>query len=46
VPKFPSPDEIFVVVAGGRAGRFSCARPGWLATRNGSRLVTRAIRTA
>ncbi|HEV8676913.1 MAG TPA: hypothetical protein VGX21_22990 [Methylomirabilota bacterium] len=46
VPKFPSPDEIFVVVAGGRAGRFSCALPGWLATRNGSRLVTRAIRTA
>jgi hypothetical protein len=46
VPKFPSPEEIFVAVAGGRAGRFSCAVPGWLATRNGSRLVTRAIRAA
>jgi hypothetical protein len=44
VPKFPSPEEIFIVVAGGGAGRFSCALPGWLATRNGSRLVTRAIR--
>ncbi len=44
VPKFPSPEEIFVVVAGGRAGRFSCALPGWLATRNGSRLVTKLIR--
>jgi hypothetical protein len=46
VPKFPSPEEIFVVVAGGRAGRFSCALPGWLATRNGSRLVTKPIRLA
>jgi hypothetical protein len=43
VPKFPSPEDIHVVVAGGRAGRFSCALPGWLATRNGSRLVTRRI---
>jgi hypothetical protein len=46
VPKFPSPAEIFLVVAGGRAGRFSCALPGWLATRNGSRLVTKPIRAA
>jgi hypothetical protein len=46
VPKFPSPEEIFVVVAGGRAGRFSCALPGWLATRNGSRLVTKPIGSA
>jgi hypothetical protein len=43
VPKFPSPDEIHVVVAGGTAGRFSVAIPGWLGTRNGSRPITRAI---
>jgi hypothetical protein len=43
VPKFASPEEIHVVVAGGTAGRFSVAIPGWLGTRNGSRPVTRAI---
>jgi hypothetical protein len=43
VPKFPSPEEIHVVVAGGTAGRFSMAIPGWLGTRNGSRPVTRVI---
>ncbi|HEY3066600.1 MAG TPA: hypothetical protein VGL09_12455 [Methylomirabilota bacterium] len=43
VSKFPSPEEIHVVVAGGTAGRFSVAIPGWLGTRNGSRPVTRAI---
>ena len=43
IPKFPSPEEIHVVVAGGTAGRFSVAIPGWLGTRNGSRPVSRAI---
>ena len=43
VPKFPSPDEIHIVVAGGTAGRFSVAVPGWLGTKNGSRPVTRAV---
>jgi hypothetical protein len=43
VPKFPSPEEIHVVVAGGTAGRFSVAIPGWLGTKNGSQPVTRAI---
>jgi hypothetical protein len=43
VPKFPSPAEIHIVVAGGTAGRFSVAIPGWLGTRNGSRPVTRAV---
>jgi hypothetical protein len=43
ISKFPSPEEIHVVVAGGTAGRFSMAIPGWLGTRNGSRPVTRAI---
>ncbi|MCI0548021.1 MAG: hypothetical protein L0027_12155 [Candidatus Rokubacteria bacterium] len=43
VPKFPSVSEIHVVVAGGTAGRFSMAVPGWLGTRNGSSPVTVAI---
>jgi hypothetical protein len=43
VPKFPSAEEIHIVVAGGTAGRFSVAIPGWLGTRNGSRPVTRPI---
>ncbi len=43
IPKFPSPAELHVVVAGGTAGRFSMAIPGWLGTRNGSRPVTVAI---
>jgi hypothetical protein len=30
IPKFPSPQELHVVVAGGTAGRFSMAVPGWL----------------
>ena len=37
ISKFPSTEEIHVVVAGGTAGRFSVAIPGWLGTRNGSR---------
>jgi hypothetical protein len=44
IPKFPSPQELHVVVAGGTAGRFSMAIPGWLGTRNGSRPVTVPIR--
>ena len=32
-----------LVVAGGTAGRFSAAIPGWLGTRNGSRPVTRPV---
>ncbi len=44
IPKFPSTDELHVVVAGGTAGRFSMAIPGWLGTKNGSRPVTVAVR--
>jgi hypothetical protein len=44
IPKFPSVDDLHVVVAGGTAGRFSMAIPGWLGTKNGSCPVTRAIR--
>jgi len=43
VPKFPSAEEIHIVVAGGTAGRFSVAIAGWLGTKNGSRPVTRAV---
>jgi hypothetical protein len=43
VPKFPSIEEIHIMVAGGTAGRFSMAVPGWLGTRNGSRPLTRLI---
>jgi hypothetical protein len=46
VPKFPSPEAIHIVVAGGTAGRFSVAVPGWLGTRHGSRPVTRAVENA
>jgi hypothetical protein len=44
IPKFPSPEELHVVVAGGTAGRFSMAIPGWLGTRNGSRPITVPLR--
>jgi len=43
ISKFPSTEEIHVVVAGGTAGRFSVAIPGWLGTKNGSRPVTRPV---
>jgi hypothetical protein len=43
VPKFPSVDEIVIVVAGGTAGRFSAVVPGWMGGEMGSRPVTRAI---
>ncbi len=46
VPKFPSIDEILVVVAGGTAGRFSAVVPGWMGGEMGSRPVTRAIEDA
>ena len=43
ISKFPSTEEIHVVVAGGTAGRFSVAIPGWLGMRNGSSPVTRVV---
>jgi hypothetical protein len=43
IPKFPSTNELHVVVAGGTAGRFSMAIPGWLGTKNGSTPITLAI---
>jgi len=43
VPKFPSPEEVMVVVAGGTAGRFSAAIPGWLGGKHGSQPVTKLV---
>src|SRR6266540_2313360 len=43
ISKFPSTEEIHVVVAGGTAGRFSVAIAGWHGSKNGSRPVTRAV---
>ena len=43
IAKFPSPEEIMIVVAGGTAGRFSAVVPGWMGGEMGSRPVTRRI---
>ncbi|MGH7333725.1 MAG: hypothetical protein ACREKS_13475 [Candidatus Rokuibacteriota bacterium] len=43
VPKFPSVDEILVMVAGGTAGRFSAVVSGSMGGEMGSRPVTRPI---
>ena len=39
----PSPDDILLIVAGGRAGRFSACIPGWVSMK-ACRAVTKAIR--
>jgi hypothetical protein len=46
VRKFRSPESLFVVVAGGTAGRFSVAIPGWVADDLGSTPVTKRINTS
>jgi hypothetical protein len=46
IPKFPSLEEIVIVVAGGTAGRFSAVVPGWMGGELGSRPVTRRIEEA
>jgi len=43
VSKFPGVGELHILVAGGTAGRFSMAVPGWLGTRNGSQPLTRLV---
>ena len=43
IPKFPSVEEIMVIVAGGTAGRFSAVVPGWMGGELGAQPVTRAI---
>ena len=42
-PKFSSPDNILIMVAGGTAGKFSAAVGGWASGGLGSKAVTRAI---
>src|SRR5262245_3412000 len=44
IPKFRSPDNVKIVVAGGTAGRFSAIVPGWTFAKS-SRLVFRKITT-
>ena len=46
IAKFPSPEEIAIIVAGGTAGRFSAVVPGWIGGEMGSRPVTRRIEEA
>lgn len=43
VRKFRSPESILLVVAGGTAGRFSVAIPGWVADDLGSTPVSKRI---
>jgi len=43
-PKFPGPESILIIVAGGTAGRFSAAVPGLARGDSGSRITTKEIR--
>ena len=43
-PKFPAPESILIVVAGGTAGRFSAAVPGLVRGSSGSTITTKEIR--
>jgi hypothetical protein len=43
-PKFPVPESILIIVAGGTAGRFSAAVPGLARGDFGSRITTKEIR--
>ena len=42
-PLVASPDDIFVVAAGGRAGAFSCYIAGWGSAKN-SQAVTKEVK--
>ena len=42
-PKFPAPESILIVVAGGTAGRFSAAVPGLVRGSSGSTITTKEI---
>jgi hypothetical protein len=44
IRKFPKPESILIVVAGGTAGRFSAAVQGWAGADAGSRITTKEIR--
>ena len=43
-PLVASPDDIFVVAAGGRAGAFSCYIPGWGSAKRSSQAVTKEVK--
>src|SRR5262245_50414602 len=43
-PKFPEPDSILIIVAGGTAGRFSAVVPGLVRGNVGSRITTKEVR--
>jgi len=43
-PLVPSPEDVLVVTAGGRAGAFSCYIPGWAGGKKSSQSVTKLIR--
>jgi len=43
-PKFPAPDSLLIIVAGGTAGRFSAAVPGLARGDSGSRITIKEIR--
>jgi hypothetical protein len=42
-PKFPKPESILILVAGGTAGRFSAAVPGLVRGSSGSTITTKEI---
>jgi len=43
-PLVPSPEDVLVVAAGGRAGAFSCYIPGWAGGKKSSQSITKLIR--
>ena len=45
-PKFPKPESILILVAGGTAGRFSAAVPGLVRGSSGSTITTKEIQPA
>jgi hypothetical protein len=42
-PLVPSPEDVFVVAAGGRAGAFSCYIPAWAGGKKSSQSITKLI---
>ena len=42
-PIVPSPEDVLVVAAGGRAGAFSCYIPAWAGGKKSSQSVTKLI---
>jgi hypothetical protein len=42
-PIVPSPEDVLVVAAGGRAGAFSCYIPAWAGGKKSNQSVTKLI---